>query len=495
MAKQVVDVRPGTGISRGQSNEHLRNYKVTDPERKIYGYYDPTREHLNFEVGKGGVIKPVNKLYSLDQRFRDNLRNRGMEDPNRKKIKEGKEPNRRTLAHIILGGSREQMQHLAFGDQQVDFSEGADNRMVHRQQDIEQWAKDTYNFVVKKYGEENIVAFVVHLDERNPHVHLTLIPVNEKGKISWNDRFGSNKEKGREKYLELHNEFAEVNRKYGLDRGDDIRETGAKHRTSEEYWLDLRNKCNNLENDVSGKKQELQILDTEVKRTTIKIKGLNKMIENLNIRIADIRKELETTTQQAKQGVISNNELLLRQRQLEKELEETERKLADKKDKLQEAEKNLDKLLIMKGEADKEYVEIMRSLNRAKPEYQDQIVQKARDMAWQQVTEEMPGIVEGLKNFAKTYCPPSGQQKMEEVITDSMLQMLAEKSNETVAVAAVLFMGYIDQATTFAQSQGGGGAPTGGWGRTKDDDDDTWMRKCFHAARAMMKPVGRRLKK
>ena len=184
MAKQVFDLREGKGMSAGQSTEHLRNYSVTDPDMKKYGYYDPTRVNLNFEVGKGGVVKPVNKNYSIVQRFKDNLRNRGIEDPNEIKRKKGLEPNRNTVANIILGGSREQMHKLAFGDQKVDITKGADNRHITRQSDIEKWAVDMYNYVAKKFGEENIIAFVVHLDEKNPHVHCTLVPVNEKNKIS-----------------------------------------------------------------------------------------------------------------------------------------------------------------------------------------------------------------------------------------------------------------------------------------------------------------------
>lgn len=167
MAKQVFDLQEGKGMTAGQSTEHLRNYSVMDPNVKKYGYYDPTRVNLNFEVGKGGVVMPVRKHYSIVQRFKDNLRNRGIEDPNEKKRKLGKEPNRNTIANIMLGGSREQMLKLAFGDQKVNLTKGADNRGLKRRKEIELWAKDMYNFVVKRFGEENIIAFVVHLDEKN----------------------------------------------------------------------------------------------------------------------------------------------------------------------------------------------------------------------------------------------------------------------------------------------------------------------------------------
>lgn len=65
------------------------------------------------------------------------LRDRGIKDPN-----EGlEEPRFRTVANFIFGGSRERMTELAFGDQKVDLTHGADNSHLHRCKDIEDWAK------------------------------------------------------------------------------------------------------------------------------------------------------------------------------------------------------------------------------------------------------------------------------------------------------------------------------------------------------------------
>lgn len=46
---------------------------------------------------------------------------------------------------------------------------------------------------------------------------------------------------------DLHTRLAEVNRKYGLDRGDDIHETGARHRSTAEYNRDLHRENARLE--------------------------------------------------------------------------------------------------------------------------------------------------------------------------------------------------------------------------------------------------------
>lgn len=328
MAKQVFDLHAGKGMSAGQSTEHLRNYKVVDPDYKKYGYYDPTRVNLNFEVGRGGVIKPVNKQYSIVQRFKDNLRNRGIEDPNEIKRKKGLEPNRNTVANIILGGSRDQMHKLAFGDQQIDLAKGADNRHVIRHPEIEKWAQDMYNYIARRFGEENIIAFIIHLDEKNPHIHCTLVPVNEKNKISFRDVFGDSK-KAKDVFKRLHDEVAEINKQYGLERGTDINTTGAKHRTSEEYWQWLKDRCSEMENNLQGKKEELDFLDKEYRRTDIKVKGLSKMLENMKVSRNDIQEEIRQLEGDIKEGRSNSDDIRQQIQQFNKELEDVDKKIKD----------------------------------------------------------------------------------------------------------------------------------------------------------------------
>lgn len=55
-------------------------------------------------------------------------------------------------------------------------------------------------------------------------------------------------------------------------------------------------------------------------------------------------------------------------------------------------------------------------------------------------------------------------------------------------VAAMLFVGYVDAATSMSESIGGGGSScTSGWGK-KDDDEEEWARKCARQAVRMCKP-------
>lgn len=77
------------------------------------------------------------------------------------------------------------MHRLAFGNQKVNLERGADNSAIKRMPEIENWAKDMYRFMSDRFGEKNIAAFVVHLDETNPHIHCTVLPITEQNKFSW----------------------------------------------------------------------------------------------------------------------------------------------------------------------------------------------------------------------------------------------------------------------------------------------------------------------
>lgn len=506
MAKQMCDLKEGKGISRGQSTEHLRNYKVMDPDAKKYGYYDPTRQNLNFEVGRGGVVMPVRKHYAIDQRFKDNLRRRGIEDPNEIKKRKGLEPNRNTIANIMLGGNRERMRELAFGDQQVDFKKGADNRGIERKEDIEKWAVDMYNFIAKKYGEDNIIAFVVHLDEKNPHVHCTVVPVNEKNKISYNQIFGGNKEQARLKFNQLHDEVAEFNRKWGLERGDSVMETGAKHRTSEEYWewlsgqcTELESKKEGLENDNTTLQKQNDFLNREMNKANIRVKGLARMVENLTKRKESIEEEISSLREEVKKGQTTNDDILLKRERLEGELDDIEKQLKDKLEKLRIAEEKLDQIALKRIELEKSSDEIQRTINRKMPELEDRVLRDVKNELYDIVGEQMATRREKVENYGNSLY---GDNKikfdnlMEDLaVTTKEAESFINFPNEVAAIGGALFLGYIDQATSFAQAHGGGGGPGGGWGRDKDDDDDRWLRKCCFMAARMMRPAVRRRKR
>lgn len=503
MSKQVCDISATAGMSRGQSNEHLRNYKVIDPDAKKYGYYDPTRMHLNFEVTKGGVISPVNKEYSLAKRFEDNLKERGIEKPKPYKMKDGTEKERRCLANIILGGSRDRMLELAFGSQKVDLAKGADNRHITRKEDIEKWAIDQYRLMAKIYGEENIVSFVVHLDEKNPHVHCSIVPVVD-GKISYNKVFGETKDKAREKFKSLHDSIAKVNEKWGLKRGENINLTGAKHRTTEEYLQWLREECNKMEQDygnakdrVSGMKDSLKLLENEIRKQEIKAKGLTTMIRNLEQKQVDLEAEVLSSdmvlqqNEQAKKNldilIQSNQELLGKRR---KELDDTKELLELLKkqhaEKLQEVKETNEKLAVLQKE--------MKELNNDK-------IGRLETELFSDVGEFLlhhlqHGFFKDMQGLRKELSLESRKQ-FDSIFERAYIPEFSEHGDDIIKTAAALFLGREGQAIEIASSAGGGGGPEGGWRGKKDDEDEyEFRRRCFATACYMIRhPTQRKLKR
>lgn len=74
---------------------------------------------------------------------------------------------------------------------------------------------DCAEFFAERYGKENVISAVVHLDESTPHLHFNLIPVTG-GRLCAKELFD------RAALRELQTDFYEVvGKKYGLKRGKD----------------------------------------------------------------------------------------------------------------------------------------------------------------------------------------------------------------------------------------------------------------------------------
>ena len=62
-------------------------------------------------------------------------------------------------------------------------------------------------------------------------------------------------------------------------------------------------------------------------------------------------------------------------------------------------------------------------------------------------------------------------------------------------VAMLLFMNYVDAATTVSESCGGGGSTPSNWGKDKDEDEREWARRCAQHANWLCKPMSRSISK
>lgn len=498
MAKQVMDLMASKGITTAQSNEHLRNFSKEAYKRKLSYAFDPTREHLNFEVRNGGVVTPVDKKLSIPKRIKDNLAARNIIDPNVGLD----EPKYRTIANFILGGSREQMHHLAFGDQQVNLDKGADNSHITRSPEIEKWAVDMYDFMSRKFGEKNIAAFIVHLDETNPHIHCTILPITEQNKFSWKVVMaGKSKFEFSQRMTNLHNELSEVNKKYSLDRGDSIAETGRKHRTMGEYYAqkreELKGEVDSLKEDVAEQKKQisrnkvrLSEQEKEIKHGEARLKGLTTMIANLERHKSDLLHEIEELKEDVKAGRITKEQGDIERARILDDLEKTEIKIIDKQEKLAEAEKKLD---LIKGQTDvtqERYKEIKEEMRTSIPNLSSQTLRDMQAVGWNMASIEAQKQSEKLNAYRESL-PPEQRAAFDEATkgfsNGSMLEQMAENSSQVALVATALFLGYLDKATEISQSAGGGSAPQNGWGKKDDEDDMAFRQRCFLMGVHMLK--------
>ena len=493
--KQVFDLQPSAGMSAGVSNEIQRRWTERSWDQAVcHGNYDRTRSRLNFEVVKGGKVQEIDTSRSIPGKIRDTLKARGIEDPNVKKEKEGKKPNRRTVVNIILGGSREQMRRLAFGDEQVEFDHGVDNSSIERCPDIERWAQAMYTFACGKWGEQNVVSFVVHLDELNPHGHLTLLPIDENNKFSFKRLFHGEDKFAMSEYMKrLHDEIAKVNRQFGLERGNSILETGARHRSTEEYRRDLRRQNNELEamnasldREISDKHRTLFDLNAEIRKAERRVKGLTTMIHNLESKESELSAQIAELETEIAAGAGDANDLRLRINELTDKLRATTSSLNDKREKLKTANRQLAQL-----EADKIELE---GEKEAIAERNDNLRQQTKVIAGDmqdQMRKLLTGAITGnaLMEYEKLYESLTPEQKAHS--GNKFILHLAEQPAEIINCAMYLFLGYVDGAIQFAETHGGGGEMGTGlkWGRDPDEDDQHFAFRCMLQAHKLMKPA------
>ena len=481
--KQVLDVQVSKGITVAQSNEHLRDRSErAEKYAMTKGNYDPTRKHLNFEVVPGGKIRPVDTSRNIPERMADILRFRGIKDPN-----EGlPEPKYRTVVNIIFGGSRERMQELAFGSQKVDYEKDADNSHIQRKADIDRWAKDVYSFVSGRYGEQNIAAVIVHLDEINPHVHCTLLPIKD-GRFAYKEIFaGKDKFEYSARMKQLHSDFfSEVNTKWGMSRGTSISETGARHRSTEEYRRMLSEECTSIEENIKRHQQVLGELQTDIRLAERRVKGLTTMVANLEVQKAEKESLLSAAELDLKENKGSAAELAARIKMLEKELQGISRQLADKQEKLQTADRQL---ISLKENMDA-IAERTETLKEEAYHYSQDVHSKVDTLLKDVLLEDM----------VSEYRSASVQmgESERQLLDGSLMQSIAERGTEVMHCATMLFLGMVDDATTFAESHGGGdGGSDLKWGRDEDEDNRAWALRCMRMASRMMRPaIGKKPKR
>ena len=177
---------------------------------------------------------------------------------------------------------------------------------IEKNKQLDNWCKDNLDWIKETFGEENLVSAVLHMDEKTPHIHATIVPIvtgeRRKAKKDSNpliykkknsnaNRLCADDIMARNKLKHYQNTYAAAMAKYGLRRG--IEGSEAKHISTTEYYRNLHEQNQQLEQEKNIKQSELKTIEKNI--------SSKKVIESFtNVLTGSKTKRLEKENEQMK---------------------------------------------------------------------------------------------------------------------------------------------------------------------------------------------------
>ncbi len=155
--------------------------------------------------------------------------------------------NQTKAIRIILTGTHEQMMKIA--------KEGK----------LENWIDANLKWLRETFGSDNLVSCVLHMDEKTPHLHATVVPIvtgerirrkregEKKYETKSGPRLSANDVMRRTKLHEYQNNYAKAMKPFGLQRG--IVGSTAKHQANSEYY---KQQMNRYEEDIAKLQADIE---------------------------------------------------------------------------------------------------------------------------------------------------------------------------------------------------------------------------------------------
>lgn len=132
---------------------------------------------------------------------------------------------------------------------------------------LDEWCKDNMDYMKMEFGEKNIIAATLHLDEVAPHIHVSIVPIVEgerrqkksnkeqktpkkqyKKKNVNRPRLCADDVMEKKKLIEYQDRYAEAMAKYGLQRG--IKGSESRHISTSEFYRNQKAKSDNLQINI-----------------------------------------------------------------------------------------------------------------------------------------------------------------------------------------------------------------------------------------------------
>ena len=155
--------------------------------------------------------------------------------------------NQTKAIRIILTGTHEQMMKIA--------QEGK----------LGNWIDANLKWLRETFGSENLVSCVLHMDEKTPHLHATVVPIvtterlrkkregEKKYETKSGPRLSADDVMRRSKLHEYQNSYAAAMKPFGLQRG--IVGSTAKHQANSEYY---KQQVSRYEEDIARLQADIE---------------------------------------------------------------------------------------------------------------------------------------------------------------------------------------------------------------------------------------------
>lgn len=249
-----LDIKKAKGSSDTVQSDHIER-------RIIPKNADPTRTHLNKVL-----IEYPDGVHGRDEAIAHRLNTAGI----KRKITH----DQVRVVRVVLSGTHEDM--MAIQD------EGR----------LDDWCRDSIQWLQATYGKDNVVAAHLHMDEKTPHIHAAVVPIvtGERRKAKKERENGKRKYRkksdtvrlcaddlfNRQTLIAYHDNYARVMAKYGLQRG--VRGSEARHTSTTQYYRDMKKKNDALDMENKRLQEQKAEAEQELKRAkkevqTEKLKG------------------------------------------------------------------------------------------------------------------------------------------------------------------------------------------------------------------------------
>ena len=170
---------------------------------------------------------------------------------------------------------------------------------------LDNWIDANLKWLRDTFGEENLVSCVLHMDEKTPHLHATIVPIvtgerirrkregEKKYETKSGPRLSADDVMRRTKLHEYQNSYAAAMKPFGLQRG--IVGSTAKHQANSEYY---RQQVIQYEEDIA--KLQADVEKAQEGRNTIlswfgkgDLAKAKKELSDKDEKIAELNKQIK----------------------------------------------------------------------------------------------------------------------------------------------------------------------------------------------------------